>query len=102
MTTFKFRLERVLNWRQTRLEMEQFTLTRLAAECARWDRVLVELENSRAHAESLVSSSASLHGRDLQAMVRYKELVAKQKQIALNRRREVERKMEKQRERVLQ
>ena len=37
-----------------------------------------------------------------QAMVRYKELVGKQKQMALNRRSECDRKIEQQRERLLQ
>jgi flagellar export protein FliJ len=102
MTTFSFRLERVLRWREAKLELEQFTLSRLAAECARWDRALAELETSRAHADSLVLSSQTVKGRDLAAMVSYKELVAKQKQVALNRRRECERKMEQQRSRLLQ
>ena len=102
MTTFKFRLESVLRWRQSKLEMEQFALSRLATERARWDHVLAELETSRAHADRLVLSSESVHGRDLQAMVRYKEMVGKQKQMALNRREECDRKMEQQRERLLQ
>ena len=102
MNAFKFRLESVLRWRQSKLEMEQFALSRLATERARWDYVLAELETSRAHADRLVLSSESVHGRDLQAMVRYKELVGKQKQMALNRRGECDRKMEQQRERLLQ
>jgi len=102
MTTFKFRLESVLRWRQSKLEMEQFTLSRLTVERARWMQVLAELETSRAHADRLVLSSESVHGRDLQAMVRYKELVAKQEQMALNRRAECEKKIEQQRERLLQ
>jgi flagellar biosynthesis chaperone FliJ len=102
MTTFTFRLERVLRWRQAKFEMEQFTLSRLAAERARWDRALAELETSRAHAASLLLSSTSLSGKDLEAMVRYKDLVAKQKQIALNRRAECDQKMEQQRARMLQ
>jgi hypothetical protein len=102
MTTFKFRLDSVLRWRQSKLEMEQFILSRLATERARWDHVLAELETSRAHADRLVLSSESVQGRDLQAMVRYKELVENQKQMALNRRGECDRKMEQQRERLLQ
>ena len=102
MTTFKFRLESVMRWRKSKLEVEQFTLSRLAVERARWDHVLAELETSRAHADRLVLSSESVHGRDLQAMVRYKELIGKQKQMALSRCAECDRKMEQQRERLLQ
>ncbi|MBZ5596255.1 MAG: hypothetical protein LAP39_28755 [Acidobacteriia bacterium] len=91
-----------MRWRQAKLEIEQFTLSRLAAECARWERVLAELETSRAHADSFLLSSQSVNGSDLEAMVRYKELVARQKQVALNRRRECERKLEQQRSRLLQ
>ena len=102
MTTFTFRLERVLRWRQAKLELEQFTLSRLAAEGARWDRVLAELETSRAHADNLVLTSQSVEGRDLQAMVRYKGLLGKQTQMAMGRRQECESKIEQQRLRLLQ
>jgi flagellar biosynthesis chaperone FliJ len=102
MTTFKFRLERVMRWRQSKLEVEQFTLSRLSVERARWDHVLAELETSRAHADRLVLSSVSVHGRDLQAMVRYKELIGKQEQMALTRRAECDRKIEQQRDRLMQ
>jgi hypothetical protein len=102
MTTFKFRLERVMRWRKSKLELEQFTLSRLAVERSRWDRVLAELETSRAHADRLVLSSESVHGRDLQAMFRYKELIGQQKEMALSRRAECDRKIEQQREQLLQ
>ena len=102
MTTFKFRLERVMRWRKSKLELEQFTLSRLAVERARWDHVLTELETSRAQADRLVLSSEIVHGRDLQAMVRYKELIGKQEQTALSRRAECDRKIDQQRERLLQ
>lgn len=90
-----------MRWRKSKLELEQFTLGRLALERARWEHVLAELETSRAHADRLVLSSESLHGRDLQAMFRYKEMLGKQEQIALSRRTECDRKIEQQRERLL-
>ena len=91
-----------MRWRKSKLELEQFTLSRLAVERARWDHVLSELETSRAHADRLVLSSESVHGRDLQAMFRYKELLGTQKEMALSRRSECDRRIEHQRERLLQ
>ena len=102
MTTFKFRLESVLRWRQSTLEMEQFALSRLAAELVRWDQVLAELEISRQRADRLLVSSESIRGRDLQAAVRYKDLVAGQKRLAVQHRAECERKLVEQRQRLLQ
>ncbi len=56
MTAFTFRLEKVLRWRQAKMELEQFALHRLAAECARWDVRLGEIEKARSQAEQLVLS----------------------------------------------
>jgi flagellar export protein FliJ len=101
MTTFSFRLERVLRWRQAQLELEQFALSRLAAECTRWDLILAKFESSRADAEALVLSSNSVTGEEFEALDRYRKHLHQQKQIALDRRQEAGQKMEEQRGRVL-
>ncbi len=101
MTTFQFRLERVLRWRQARLELEQFALGRIAADCKRWDTLMVKLENSRAEAETLLLSPHPVTGNELEALARYKEHLGRERQVALDHRLECERKMEQQRARLL-
>jgi len=101
MTTFQFRLERVLRWRQAKLELAQFTLSRIAADRTRWDTTLAKLENSRAEAETLILTSHPVTGNELEALASYKENLGRERQAALGHRRECDRKMEQQRARLL-
>src|SRR6266478_5879156 len=101
MTTFQFRLERVLRWRQAKLELEQFALSRIAADCKRWDALLAKLENSRAQAETLLLSPRPVTGNELEALARYKQHLGKERQVAVDHRRECEQKMDQQRARLL-
>ena len=101
MTTFTFRLEKVLRWRQTQLELEQFALSRTAAECARWDAALQELEDGRRAAETAAHSSGPVGGGYLAALATYQTHVKREKQICTDRRRECERKMQQQHARLL-
>lgn len=101
MTSFAFRLEKVLRWRQAKLDLEQFALSRLAAECARWDTVLSRLQHAQAEAEALTQTSAPVSGADLRALSAYREHVGQQRRTALDRRRECEVRMQEQRHRLL-
>jgi hypothetical protein len=101
MTTFSFRLERVLEWRHAQLELAQAALSRVAGECARWDATLVYLGNARAQADALVQSSGPINGADLGALARYQTHIEQQRKIALDRRRECGVRMDQQRARVL-
>jgi flagellar export protein FliJ len=101
MTAFVFRLERVLRWRQAKLDLEQAALGRLAAECARWDTVIAKIEASRADAETWVLGGGGLRGGDLAALAKYQEELGKRKLVALDRRRQCERKIEEQRARLM-
>jgi flagellar export protein FliJ len=97
VTAFAFRLEKVLRWRQARMELEQFALHRLAAECARWDVRLAEIDNARRQAEQLVLSSGPVGGSDLAALARYQQHLRDEKQASLAHRRNCEERMERQR-----
>jgi|SRR5579863_1343597 len=101
MKAFAFRLEKVLRWREAKVELEQFQLSRLAAECAQWDRALARLDDERSEAEKTVLASGSVGGGELGALARFKERLKQDKQTALGRRQECERKMEEQRGRLL-
>ena len=102
MTNFAFRLEKVLRWRQARLELEQFALSRLAAECAHWDEVLAKLSQARTDAQTLMRSSETVNGLDLAALGRYQQHLDQQRTAAFERRRECGQRMEQQRGRLLQ
>jgi flagellar export protein FliJ len=97
MTAFTFRLEKVMRWRQAKMELEQFALHRLAAECARWNIRLAEIEDARRRAEQLVLSSGPVEGSDLAALSRYQRHLHDEKQAAVKHRRTCEQRMEQQR-----
>src|SRR5690348_6134641 len=97
MTAFNFRLEKVLRWRQAKMELEQFALHRLAAECARWDVRLSEIEEARRHADELIGSAGPVEGSDLAALARYQQHLHDEKQAAIAHRRNCEQRTEQQR-----
>ena len=101
MTSFTFRLEKVLRWRQSKLDLEQFALSRLAAECARWNALVSKLQNAQTEAEELTQTSAPVSGADLRALSAYRDYLGQQRKAALERRRECETRMEEQRNRLL-
>jgi flagellar export protein FliJ len=96
MTAFSFRLEKILRWRQAKMELEQFALHRLAAECTRWDVRLAEIEKARSQAEQLVLSGP-VEGSDLAALARYQQHLHDEKLAAVAHRRNCEQRMEQQR-----
>ena len=102
MTTFSFRLERVLEWRKAQLELAQAALSRIAGECARWDAALAKLANARAQADALVQSPGPVNGAELGALSRYQAYVEQQRKIATDRRRDCQTRLEQQRTRVLE
>jgi|SRR5579871_631741 len=102
MTKFSFRLERVLAWRKTQLELAQAALSRIAAECARWDATLARLAAARRDAESLVRKPGGVPGNELGALARYQAHVEQQRRLAVERRRECEKRLEQQRARVME
>ena len=101
MKPFAFRLEKVLRWREARVDLEQFALDRLMAECARCDALVAQLEQARAQAERNVLASGRVAGRDLAALAEFQVHLRRQKLAALDRRQQFERKVEEQRARLL-
>jgi flagellar export protein FliJ len=102
MKVFAFRLEKVLRWREAKVELEQFKLGRFAAECAQWDRILAQFDDARCEAEKAVLASGAVGGGELEALSRFKDRLRQQKHAAQGRREECERKMEQQRGRLLE
>ena len=85
-----------MRWRQAKMELEQFALHRLAAECARWDVRLAEIDSARHQAEQLVLSGP-VEGSDLAALASYQQHLRDEKQASLAHRRNCEQRMEQQR-----
>jgi flagellar export protein FliJ len=68
MTTFKFRLKRVLDWRRTQLELAEVQYKQQAAELAALDRARAELEAEGVRTEYQVRSWNPVAAQDLAAL----------------------------------
>ena len=75
MNAFRFRLERVLEWRRTELELEENKFRREAAALSALDRVRAELEAAGIKAELQVRQSPTITGRELAALGSFRLLV---------------------------
>jgi flagellar export protein FliJ len=75
MTRFQFRLQRVLEWREKQLELEDLRFKRQMAEIASLDRSRTELQSAGLQAELQLRSSAVVCGRDLSALAGYRRFV---------------------------
>jgi hypothetical protein len=86
MTTFQFRLDRVLEWRRARLELEEANYRRHAAILAEIDRQDSVVESAVQSAERHVRQSNPLAGLDLDALHGYRLYARdKRKELAANR-----------------
>ncbi len=86
MTTFRFPLQKVLDWRRTQLELAEASFQRQIAALASIDRAYAEMEASGIRAEMEVRRWDPLAGRDLAALGRFRLLVqSREKQISLQR-----------------
>jgi flagellar biosynthesis chaperone FliJ len=75
MNAFRFRLERVLEWRRTRLELEENKFRRETAALAALDRARAELEAAGVKAEVQLRQSRTITGRELAALGEFRLLV---------------------------
>src|SRR5215510_12864539 len=75
MKAFRFRLDRVLDWRRTELDMEETRLRKLHAERTALDREQAELKSSRENAGRELLARPSVYGAELQLLSSYNEAV---------------------------
>jgi hypothetical protein len=68
VTTFQFRLQKVLEWRRTQLGLEEAQYRRQVAALAELDRQRAELESAGATAERQVREWNPLAGGELEAL----------------------------------
>jgi flagellar export protein FliJ len=86
MTTFRFPLQKVLDWRRTQLELAEASFQQQIAALAAIDRAYAEMEASGIRAEWEVRRWDPLAGGDLAALGRFRLLVqSREKQISLQR-----------------
>jgi flagellar export protein FliJ len=75
MKNFRFRLDRVLDWRRTQMEMEETRLKQMHAALAALDQEKAALESARDHAGQVVLGSHRVDGAELQLLSSYKAAV---------------------------
>jgi flagellar export protein FliJ len=86
MTSFRFRLEKVLAWRRTQLELEEAKFQQRTREVQELERERARIEAAGIRAEVEVRGWSPLAGSDLAALANYRQYVAGQeKQMTLHR-----------------
>jgi hypothetical protein len=82
MKNFRFRLERVLEWRRTQLELEQARLQHQMKELLELDSARANIEAAGISAEIEVRGWHPLTGSDLTALAAFRRhVIGKEKQI---------------------
>ena len=102
MTGFRFRLEKVLEWRRTELELEEAKLQQRMGELRELDSERARLEADGIRAEVEVRGWSPLSGADLEALANYRQYVAGREQQIAARRKEARARAEEQKNAVLE
>jgi flagellar export protein FliJ len=86
MTTFTFRLQRVLDWRRTQLQLAEARIEQQVAALAGIDQARAELDNTGQRTELEVRQFAGLAGGDLSALGSFRlSIRARTAQLAVKR-----------------
>ena len=105
MKRFAFRLERILEWRRSRMEEEQRALERLVAERASLEaeqaRLEAALEQARGAVRQAAASGQALEAETLVALENFSRSVSNEQAVLEQRRAEIERRIAQQRVRLL-
>ena len=102
MKAFHFRLDRVLDWRRTELDLEESRLKQLHAAIALLDRERAALEAARDAAVRAVVSQDAVDGAELQALSSYRAAVRLQSARLVQKRREREAELVRQQQKLLE
>ena len=97
MKRFEFRLERVLNWRRSRLDLETAALGRLHASAQAIDLRRQELETERSAAARSLVTAGSVDAQQLAALDAFRGWVRQERERLARERAACERKIEEQR-----
>jgi len=102
MKPFRFRLEKVLAWRGTEMELEQYRTRRLAMELEEIERARAQLAVDRTAAERAILGAGSIDGGDLAAHAAYLARVVRQERQLQRRRLEQEQRLKEQHQRLME
>lgn len=102
MKDFRFSLAKVLEWRQTELELREFQHKRCAAEIAAVDEAREALKTAAAQAENQLRSGKPVEASELWALGGFRQQVKKKDRALAARRSELLKKLEDERIRVLE
>jgi hypothetical protein len=97
MTSFRFSLKRVLDWRRTQLELEEARYKQQAAGVAELDRRRAEIEASGIRAEAQVREWSTVTSSDLEALSAFRTRVKSEEARIAGQRAEYVRKLTEQR-----
>jgi flagellar biosynthesis chaperone FliJ len=102
MTKFHFSLEKALELRRLQLELAESAFQREAAALAGLDRERADMRTSRANAEADVRAAGSSYGCDLAALGAFQMHVQGKEKALAQRRIEFEKKLQEQRDAMLE
>jgi flagellar export protein FliJ len=102
MKAFRFRLDRVLDWRRTELDLEESRLKQLHARIALLDRERAALEAARDAAVRALLSRDSVDGTELHSLSSYRAAVRLQSIRLAQQRREREAELARQQQKLLE
>ncbi|MGQ9633804.1 MAG: hypothetical protein ACUVXB_06110 [Bryobacteraceae bacterium] len=100
MRKFQFRLERVLGWRKTQLELEEYRLRQLSAELEAIERHKARLATDRTLTERRLLALPQIDGQELAAHSAYLAALQRQEKQMEVRRQQQQRLIEAQHQRV--
>ena len=102
MTAFRFRLEKVLGWRRTELELSETRFKQQMALLAELDRRQAELEAAGIRAEFQVRAARPLDGSDLAALEAFRRHIRVREQDLSVERAEEHKKLEQRQQAMLE
>jgi flagellar export protein FliJ len=79
MQSFRFSLERVLNWRRTELRAEEARLAPMMAESGRLDEARRQIVGAHERAQSDLLAAGRVDGSELEALSRYRARLEKER-----------------------
>src|SRR5580704_4220992 len=85
MTAFRFTLQKVLDWRQTQLDLEEVQFKKQAAVLAALDRAYLDLQAAAAEAEAQVRTGRVVDGWDLAALGSFRLHMQAKEKVAAKR-----------------
>ncbi len=100
MKTFRFRLQRVLNWRRQQLELVEATIERIHAELRNLDASRRRLQKSLWESELQIREPRVLEGSELGALARYQRFVKARQATLLEERKQCEVRLAEQRQKL--